>query len=121
MGRLLRCEPVTLLSRKLTHCESLHFVEEDLIAPERPDFKAAFHVVRAANVLNRAYFSDEALVQIIKKLSQRLKPNCMLIVCRTDKAGVNHATIFESTPEATLCVIFRLGDGSEIEQLVSEM
>jgi chemotaxis methyl-accepting protein methylase len=120
-GRLLRCEPLTLLSRKLTQNESLRVVEEDLIAPERPDFKAAFHVVRAANVLNRIYFSDQTLVQIIKKLNQRLKPNCILIVCRTDKAGVNHATIFESVANATLRIIFRLGDGSEIEQLVSGM
>jgi chemotaxis methyl-accepting protein methylase len=118
-GRLLRCEPVTLLSRKLTQLESLRVVEEDLIAPEHPDFKAAFHVVRAANVLNHAYFSDQTLVQIIKKLNQRLKPNCILILCRTDKAGVNHATIFESMADATLRVIFRLGGGSEIEQLVS--
>ena len=118
-GRLLTCEPVTLLSRRLAQRESLCLLEEDLLAPERPEFKGAFHVVRAANILIRAYFSDNALAQIIKKLRERLKPNGLLIVCRTDKFGANHATIFESTANSAFRVLLRLGDGCEVEGLLT--
>jgi hypothetical protein len=119
-GRLLTCEPVTLLSKRFAQCESLRVIEEDLLAPERPEFKGAFHVVRAANVLNRAYFLDSVLAQIIEKLRERLKPNGLLIVCRTDSVGVNHATVFESTRDSKFRVLLRLGGGSEVEGLMRE-
>jgi SAM-dependent methyltransferase len=118
-GRLLTCQPVTLLSRRLAHRESLCLLEEDLLAPEHAEFKGAFHVVRAANILNHAYFSDSALAQIIRKLRERLKPNGLLIVCRTDKLGGNHATVLESTADSTFRVLLRLGDGSEVEELLT--
>jgi len=116
-GHLLKCEPVTLLTRGMSERETLHVVEEDLLAPEQPEFKEAFHVVRAANILNRAYFSTQALVQISKKIKARLKPNGLLIVCRTTHEGVNNATLFQSGPEG-LRVLHRLGTGSEIEDLL---
>jgi len=118
-GRLLMCEPVALLSKRFAQRESLCLLEEDLQAPERPEFKGAFHVVRAANILIRTYFSDNALAQIIKKLRERLKPNSLLIVCRTDKDGANHATIFEFTAESTFRVLLRLGDGCEVEEFLT--
>ena len=69
--------------------------------------------------LNRAYFSDSVLAQIIEKLRERLKPNGLLIVCRTDSVGVNHATVFESTADSKSRVLLRLGGGSEIEGLMT--
>jgi hypothetical protein len=118
-GRLLHCEPVTLLTRRLLQRASLRIFEEDLLAPERPEFKQAFHVVRAGNILNRAYFSDQVLVQIIAKLKERLRPNGLLIVCRTTRDGVNHATLFECGAKSRLRVLLRLGSGSEIEELLT--
>jgi hypothetical protein len=120
-GRLLMCQPVTLLSKRFAQCESLSLVEEDLLASERPEFRGAFHVVRAANILIHAYFADNALAQIINKLKERLKPNGLLIVCRTDKIGVNHATIFEFTAESRFRVLLRLGDGSEVEEVLTRV
>src|SRR5271154_1586230 len=120
-GRLLMCQPVTLLSKRFAQCESLSLVEEDLLAPEHPEFKGAFHVVRAANILIRAYFSDSALTQIVNKLKERLKPNGLFIVCRTDNIGVNHATIFEFTAESRFRVLLRLGDGSEVEEVLTRV
>jgi hypothetical protein len=116
-GHLLKCEPVTLLTRGISERETLHIAEEDLLAPEQPEFKEAFHVVRAANILNRAYFSTQVLAQVSKKLKARLKPNGLLIVCRTDHEGVNNATLFQSGPQG-LRVLHRLGAGSEIEELL---
>jgi hypothetical protein len=117
-GHLLRCEPVTLLTRSLSQRESLHVVEEDLLAPERPEFREAFHVVRAANILNRAYFSTQVLLQVARKLKERLMPNGLLVVCRTSDDGVNNATLFQSTAGCGLRILLRLGSGSEIEDLL---
>jgi len=60
------------------------------------------------------------LAQIIEKLRERLKPNGLLIVCRTDSVGVNHATVFESTRDSKFRVLLRLGGGSEVEGLMRE-
>jgi hypothetical protein len=117
-GRVLKCEPVTLLSRGVSERETLKVFEDDLLGEERPEFKNAFHVLRAANILNYAYFPGEVLVCIAKKLRMRLKPNGVLIVCRTTQEGKNNATIFEAPAGAGLRVLSRLGEGSEIEDLL---
>jgi hypothetical protein len=117
-GRLLTCEPVTLLTRKFAQRDSVRVIEEDLLAPERPEHHQAFQVVRAANVLNRVYFNEATLTQIMNKLKQRLKPGGLLIVCRTTFDGANHASIFELVDESRLRVAHRLGGGSEIEDLL---
>jgi hypothetical protein len=75
--------------------------------------------LRAANILNHAYFADEALLRIAKKLKARLKSTGILIVCRTSDEGTNNATIFESSTGAGLRVLSRLGTGSEIEDLLT--
>ena len=72
-GRFLTCEPVTLLTRRFVPHDSLHLLEEDLLAAGQPQFKGAFHVVRAANVLNRSHFSERQLLQIIDNLKNRLR------------------------------------------------
>ena len=67
-GRVLKCEPVTLLSRGVSERETLQVFEDDLLGDERPDFQNAFHVLRAANILNFAYFPKEVLARIARKL-----------------------------------------------------
>jgi hypothetical protein len=118
-GLLLKCEPVTLLTKRFVQHEALRVVEDDLLATNRPEFEDAFHVVRAANILNRTYFSDEVLSQTIKKLKARLKKNGLLIICRTAGNGTNDGTIFRLTPGSELRVLERLGSGSEIESLIT--
>jgi hypothetical protein len=117
-GRILKCEPVTLLTRGFSERESLQVFEDDLLAEERPEFQNAFHVLRAANILNHAYFPKEVLARIARKLRMRLKPNGVLIVCRTTNEAKNNATIFEAPAGAGLRVLSRLGAGSEVEELL---
>jgi hypothetical protein len=118
-GRVLKCEPVALLTKRLAQHQCVRLVEDDLLACNPPEFKEAFHVVRAANILNRVYFPDQVLVQIVTKLKERLKKNGLLVVCRTEENGVNNATLFESVPDSKFRVLLRLGSGSEIEELVT--
>jgi hypothetical protein len=118
-GKLLTCEPVTLLTQKFPDRNSVRVVEEDLLAPERPEYRQAFHVLRAANILNRAYFPEATLAQLATKLKHRLKAGGLLIVCRTNSEGRNNASIFELSEESRLRVVHRLGLGSEIEDLLT--
>jgi hypothetical protein len=117
-GRLLQCEPIALLTSRLAQHESLRVIEDDLEGTERPEFKKAFHVVRAANILNRVYFPERVLAQMVRKLKERLKENGLLIICRTDDK-TNNATVFEATADSKLRVVTRLGSGSEIEELAT--
>jgi hypothetical protein len=118
-GMLLKCEPVALLTRKMTQQSSLQVVEDDLQGSERPEFADAFEVVRAANILNRAYFTDATLIRMLGKLTKRLKRDGVLILCRTNDDGINNGTIFRQVEGCKFQVLTRLGSGSEIEDLVS--
>jgi hypothetical protein len=117
-GHVLKCQPVTLLTKRLSRNEHLRVIEQDLMAPDPPQFQAAFHVVRAANILNRSYFSDQILAQIVNKLKKTIKPHGLFIVCRTEHNGVNDATLFQFAGDLKFRVLLRLGAGSEIENLV---
>jgi hypothetical protein len=117
-GMLLKCEPVSLLTKKMTQQSALQVIEDDLVAGDRPEFKHAFQVIRAANILNRAYFADATLVQMLNKLKNRLVPEGILIVCRTNDEGINNGTIFRQVEGGKVQVLTRIGSGSEIEALL---
>lgn len=109
--------PVPLVSPELTN-RSVRVVEDDLLADAA--FPNRFDVVRAANVLNRNYFSEEALARMCANLHARLRREGLLVVCSTDDRGVNHGTVFRPNATDQLEVAARIGDGSAIEQLVLE-
>ena len=98
----------------------LSIEEDDLLAPNNPAWVGAFDVVRAANILNRAYFPGPQLQSMAATLLQRLRPGGLLIVSRTcESDDKNDATIF-SREDHALKVMARLNGGSEIEQLITE-
>jgi hypothetical protein len=77
-------------------------------------------VIRAANILNLAYFPEDRLRSMIRSLSQRLRTGGLFIVCRTHDDGTNHASVFRLEGNC-LAVLDRLGNGSEIEHLTSSI
>jgi hypothetical protein len=93
-------------------------VIQDDIFLRRPELFGRFHVLRAANILNRTYFDDEQLRAGVATLRERLRPGGLLIVCRTHDDGANHGSIVKVTDEGWL-VVGRIGDGSEIEDLIA--
>jgi hypothetical protein len=101
------------LVNKLSFSADLQIHEEDLLLPNRPEWMGAFDVVRAANILNLAYFSEKQLRSILLTLQQRLTPAGLLIVSRTrENDGKNEAAIFRG-----LSPIATLNGGSEITGL----
>jgi hypothetical protein len=93
-------------------------VIRDDIFEHRPDLRARFHALRAANILNRAYFGEDRLVAGVTSLRERLRPGGLLIVCRTHDDGTNHGSVMQAT-DGGWTVAARIGRGSEIEDLLA--
>jgi len=109
--------PLRLFSPRLLAVADIDLFEDDLFE-ENPAFAQKFDVIRAANILNIAYFPKERLELAIVRLAARLKTGGLLIVNRTNLEGVNHGSVFRLGPKRTFSVEGRVGDGSEIEELL---
>lgn len=76
-------------------------------------------VLRTMNILNLAYFSIQQLIDGIHAAFESLKPGGLWIVGRThEEDKTNHVTFFRRTEEKWE-VLERVGNGSEIEELVT--
>jgi phosphosulfolactate synthase (CoM biosynthesis protein A) len=76
-----------------------------------------YDMIRAANILNLDYFSDEFLAAALQSLGECLDAGGMLCVVRTRSDGSNHGSLFEKA-ENGFNAVQRIGDGSEIEHIV---
>ena len=82
-------------------------------------FEARFDFVRAANVLNKGYFSPALLSTMIANIGRYLrKPHGSLFVVRTHEDRANHGTLFRTGDNQHFEVVHRFGSGSEVEDLV---
>lgn len=116
LGGKVETTPVRLLSRGFADNGRCRAVEDDLVLANPPAFKRAFHVIRAANILNLAYFAESTLRTMLNNLKERLKDGGLLVVCRTDGA-TNNGTVFQLS-SSQLVPVERIGAGSEVEPLV---
>ena len=75
-------------------------------------------VLRTMNVLNKAYFSAEQLVNAASAAFHSLKPGGIWIVGRTlEENFSNHATFLRRHQEKWE-VLDRIGNGSEMEEFL---
>jgi hypothetical protein len=111
------CHAIPLVSPALTRLANVSVLEDDLRV-YNPALAGRFHVIRAANILNRGYFDADTLVTMLRNLRTRLQRHGLLVVCRTAVGGDNHATLFRLKESGRFGVQARLGNGSEIESLV---
>lgn len=119
-GRPLRSQRVALVVPELLADPAIEVVEDDLLAWTADPLAGRFDVVRAANLLNRGYFDEDALRRMLARLVARLKPASLLAVCRNEEDGSSHATVFRRGEEG-LEPIARLGRGSEVEELAASL
>jgi hypothetical protein len=113
----LPARPVALVSSRIRESTAIELVEDDIFVA-RPELRARFHAVRAANILNEGYFDDARLRAAVATLRERLRPAGLLIVCRTREDGSNHGSFFRMDGDGWT-VVDRIGDGSEIERLIA--
>ncbi|MBK9036538.1 MAG: hypothetical protein IPL61_35700 [Myxococcales bacterium] len=106
---------VPLVSSAVARTPGVTIVEEDIL---RPQVVGTFDLIRAANVLNRGYFSEERLRSFVTALLTRVRAGALLFVVRTtDK--INHGTLWRVT-DTGVTAIDRVGDGSDIGALVED-
>lgn len=114
------CQHIALVSPRLQERASLKIVEDDILADASPIVEG-FHVLRAANILNRSYFDEQTLSRMIVNLRRRLTPNGLFIVCSTNSDNINHGTVFSLTRDGSFESVARIGNGSEVERLILEL
>jgi hypothetical protein len=82
-------------------------------------FAGSFDLIRAANVLNRGYFSDAVLATMVANLRRYLgTAGGHLLVVRTHQDNSNHGTLFRLGRNQRFEAVWRTGNGSEVEQIV---
>jgi hypothetical protein len=112
----LRIRRVELVTPRLRDHPEVRVIEDDIFAHRR-ELAGSFDALRAANVLNRQYFDDGQIRAAVSNLQDRLRPDGLLIVCRTHADGTNNGTFFRRAGSAWV-VAARIGAGSEVEELV---
>jgi len=117
-GSKPRAERVALLTKRFSEIEAVRMIEDDLSQNNPSELLESFHVIRAANILNRAYFPAEVIARMIDNIKARLKVNGLLIVCRTELTGVNDATLFRATASGGFERLASLNNGSEVDAIV---
>jgi hypothetical protein len=110
---------VQLVTWRLRDNKDIELLDDDITQPTPPQLRSRFEVIRAANILNRDYFSIPQLREAVRNLRSRLVgPGTFLIIVCTEEPGSNHGTVFRLGPLGSFDVLTRVGRGSEIEDIV---
>jgi hypothetical protein len=98
----------------------ISFVEDDVFDADSKVRLGRFDVIRAANILNLAYFPEEEIRAALDNLVGMLNgPGAFLILCRTRGDGSNHGTMFRLNETGALDAVLKVGDGSELAALAT--
>lgn len=110
---------IKLVTYRLRDKKDIELIDDDITGPTPSHLRGRFQVVRAANILNRGYFSVHQLGEIVRNLRDRLTgPGAFILMVRTEGTGSNHGTIFRLGDRGSFEVLARVGRGSEIEDIV---
>jgi len=99
-ARSINCQRLKLVTPRLLHEPGIELLEEDLLRPR--ECAKRWDVIRAANVLNPAYFDEGELRRILGGLSASLAQRGLLGICRTDTDGSDHGSVMRLVPGAGL-------------------
>ncbi len=80
----------------------------------------SFNVVRATNILNKAYFDDDKINIALSGIKDVMVQNGLFIVARTHMNGSNHGAYYQLIDNVFQCV-GTIGEGSEIHNLISSI
>jgi hypothetical protein len=109
---------VRMLSRKAIQHPAIKAFEWDLF--NISTLEARYDFVRAANVLNSNYFSDEKICIAVKEIFHTLNDQGFLLVVRTMGDGSNHGTLFQKRA-STFTVCESIGNGYEKLNLILDV
>ncbi len=110
---------IQLVTWRLRDNTNIELLDDDITQPTPPHLRGRFEVIRAANILNRDYFSIPQLREAVINLRSRLVgPGTFLIVVCTEETDSNHGTVFRLGHTGSFEALTRIGRGSEIEDIV---
>jgi hypothetical protein len=111
---------IKLVTYRVRDNKDIELLDDDITAPTPPSLRSRFEVIRAANILNRSYFSDQQLREAIIHLRDRLVgPGAFLLIVRTEHGSdSNNGSLFCLRDNGSFEVRARVGRGSELEDLV---
>jgi SAM-dependent methyltransferase len=113
-------EIVPLVTPRTARVANLTVVEDD-VTSRNAMFERRFDLIRAANLLNRHYFSRDDLGRAIANVRAYLKgPGSFLLVVRTIGSPAHHGSLLRMDEQRRLELVTRYGTGSEIETLLLE-
>jgi len=113
-----RITPVKLITPRLLANKNIAVCNDD-IHRYNNSFAGRFDAIRAANILNRGYFPPAVLTDMLANIRRYLSgPSGILLVVRTHEDNSNHGTLFRLRDDQRFEVVDRIGDGSEIEDIV---
>lgn len=113
-----RLHRLDLVSRHARRKEHIEIHTHDVMEPPAEELRGRFALVRAANILNRDYFSVSQLHCAVSNLRECLTPGGILAICRTHNDASNHADVFRLGDAGGLELVGSLGTGSEIRDIV---
>lgn len=112
---------VALVSPHLAQMPGVSLVEDD-VTVTNPQFVGQFDLIRAANLLNRHYFSPEGMAAAIANVRAYLRgTGALLLLLRTHNARDHHGSLLRMAQEGHLEVVERYGRGSEVEALFTQV
>jgi len=107
-------QSVQLVTHYLRHSNRIRVFEYDI--KDIDELPKTYDMIRAANILNLAYFDENFLRASLSKLKGRLNDDGYLVVVRTHSDNSNHGTILRKENNR-LVNVERVGNGSEVEAL----
>jgi hypothetical protein len=121
LGMKTTTRPISLVTPRLINHPRMTIREGNILTDSW--LCGAFHVIRAANILNRKYFDHNSLTKILNNLRRHLAADGILVVCRTDEdaKALNRATVFKLNEDNRFVVLSKMNGGSEIQDLILQL
>lgn len=107
--------PYYLVSPLLRECDGVVLRDDNIFQPNPPDLIGCADVIRAANLIQHAYFSETEIRRAARNLRERCRgEGSLIIVCRNLR-GRLEGSILRMVNTGEFVVEARLGGGSEVE------
>ena len=93
---------------------NLYFEQRDIMEPLQKNY----HVIRAMNLLNKAYFPDDFLRQAVESVKASLYDNGLFIVGSNKEQGTPvEGGIYQKQADKMIC-LYRSGQGAAVEPFI---